>query len=101
MNTQHALSARLTQLLADRSLGLPLVSLVVDVIAADARFDQWLASEGRRLNTDAVLEALGTYEEATEECRRELEKFLSRCDSNPLAVALERTLRALRKTVPR
>lgn len=101
MNTQHPLSSRLTHLLADRSLGLPLVSLVVDVIAADTHFDQWLASEGKRLDTDAVLKAVGTYEEATEECRREFEKFFTRCDSNPLAGALERTLRALKRAVPR
>jgi len=100
MNTQPDLASRLARLLADRSLGLPLVTLIVDVIAADARFEQWLTSEGKKQSSDAVLQALDLYEGATMECRRELEKFLSRCDSNPLAVALEKTLRALKRAVP-
>jgi hypothetical protein len=69
------------------------------VIAADARFEQWLASEATKLDGNAVLRALAQYEEATAECRRELERFIARCDSNPLAAALEKTLRALRGAV--
>ena len=100
LSTQLALASRLTHLLAHRSLGLPLVALVVDVIAADARFEQWLASERKKLDRGAVLQAIAQYEEATEDCRRELERFIARCDSNPLAAALERTLGALKRAVP-
>jgi len=100
MKTQQDLGSSLISLLADRSLGLPLIASVGDVIAADARFNHWIALEGKRkLSQDAMLQTINVYEDATIKCRAAIERFITMRDDTPLEAALENTLQVLKRAL--
>jgi hypothetical protein len=97
MNTDKDLASSLIHLLTDRSLGLPLMALVADVIAADARFNYWVAIEGKRkLSEDAMLQTIDVYEDVIVKCRAEIERFGATRDTKPLEDTLEKTLQTLK-----
>jgi hypothetical protein len=97
MDTRKDFGSSLIHLVADRSLGLPLVALVADVIAADARFNHWVAIEGKRkLSQDAMLQTIDMYEDATVKCGAEIERFGATRDTKPLEDTLEKTLQTLK-----
>ena len=98
MTAKQDLGSSLISLLANGSLGLPLIALVADVIAADARFNHWFAFEGKRtLSGDAVLRTLDVYEDVTMKCREGIAKFSSTGDGKLLDGMLEETLRTLKR----
>jgi hypothetical protein len=98
MNRPQDLVSSLTELLASRLLDLPLIALVADVIAADARFNHWVALEAKRtLSSDAVLQLIGDYEDASAACQSAIEKFRATRDGRPLQGALNESLLMLRR----
>lgn len=95
---QQSLLAALVELLSDSSLGLLQVALVADVIAADARLNEWMAVEGKRsLSDEAMLEALDVYEDTRIRCIQAIERFVSSADLAGLEAALVPSLDALRQ----
>jgi hypothetical protein len=87
------LLSALTRLLSNTSLGLPLIALVADVIAEDARFNDWMAIEGKQtLDDDAMLDAIEKYEEARLRCLAAVKNFETSMDLSVLDCALRKTL---------
>lgn len=102
MNKPQDLVSSLTELLASRSLDLPLIASAADVIAADARFNHWVALEAKRtLSSDAVLQMVGDYEDATEACQSAIAKFRATRDGKSLQAVLNETLQVLRRHTSR
>lgn len=98
MSQVQDLGSALVNLLPNPSLGLPSIALVADVIAADARFNDWMAIEGKRiLDDDAMLETIDVYEDTRIRCLTAIEHFVRSTDLNELEAALSRTLEILQK----
>jgi hypothetical protein len=98
VNTPQDLVSSLTELLASRLLDLSLIASAADVVAADARFNQWVALEAKRkLSSDAVLQVIGDYEDATAACQSAIEKFRATRDGRSLQAALNETLLVLKR----
>jgi hypothetical protein len=91
-----SLGSTLIQLLSGRSLGLELTALTADVIAADARFNLWLAMEGkRRLERDALLQVIDMYEDLSIKSCEEVESLLRTQDSSSIEATLLEALATL------
>ena len=96
MKTQHDIFSVLVDLLADRSLGLQLVASVADLISVDARFNLWIASEGKRdLGDEEMLEVIDEYEDARTKCCTSIEEFKVGRDEEPLEAMLREITEAL------
>lgn len=88
----------LVELLSNTSPGLPLVALIADLIACDARFNDWLAVDGKRtLSDDEMLETIDAYEDATTHCLASIKRFESSTDLVELETVLRQTLEALQR----
>lgn len=102
MPKEQNLRSALIELLSDNSLGLLLIALVADLIAADARFNDWMAVEGKRtLSDDAMLEAIDVYEDARNQCLTAIARFRSSADVGGLEEVLSKAVEALGKWCPR
>ena len=102
MSKEQDLRSALIQLLSNTSLGLLLVALVADVVAADARFNAWMAVDGKRnLTDDAMLETIDVYEDMRIQCFMALSRFASDADLGALEATLGQTLEILRKSCRR
>lgn len=83
-------------LLSHGTLGLPEIAQVADLIAADARFNAWFATEGKRtLGDDAVLHVLDTYSDAAEACQGAIARYSSDLDASALSLVLARALQTI------
>jgi hypothetical protein len=98
MPQEKSLCSALIGVLSNTSLGLPMIALAADVIAADARFNNWLSIEGKRdLSDDEMLETIDVYEDIRIQCLTAIEHFHGSADLGGLEVALSQTLETLRK----
>jgi hypothetical protein len=101
MPKEQSLRSALVALLSDKTIGLLLVALVADIVAADARFNDWIAVDGKRsLSDDAMLEAIDTYDEIRSQCLRAIEQFESSGNLSVLEGALGSALETIRKLRP-
>jgi hypothetical protein len=98
MPQEKSLRFALIQLLSNTSLGLLLIALVADLIAADARFNDWMAVDGKRtLTDDAMLATIDVYEDARIQCLAGVERFRVSADLSGLEAALRQTLETLQR----
>jgi hypothetical protein len=98
---EQTLRSALIALLSDKTIGLLLVALVADILAADAKFNDWIAVDGKQsLSDDALLDVIGAYDEIRVQCLLAIEQFESSGDLMALERALGPPLETLRKLRP-
>jgi hypothetical protein len=96
MSREQDLRSALIPLLSDSALGLPLIALAADVVASDARFNDWMAVDGKRtLSDDEMLETIDIYEDARVRCLDAVARFRASADLKELEAALRQALEAL------
>lgn len=97
MNDVSNLRSMLLPILASGSTGIPVSALVAEVIAADARFNAWVAIEGKRkLKKKAMLDLLDAYDDAEVKCHAAIEEFRSSDDYSKFALTLGNLLLGLK-----
>lgn len=78
MTEEKNLRSTLLPLLNEQEIGLRSIAIVAETIAIDARFNEWMANEGKGLlNDEEMLGAVDTYEEARAACAEAACSFLS------------------------
>jgi hypothetical protein len=98
MSQEQDLRSALIPLLSHSALGLGQIALVAEVIASDARFNDWMAVDGKRtLSDDEMLETIDTYEEARVRCLTAVARLRDTPDLKELETALQQVLDALEK----
>lgn len=98
MSIEQNICTTLIQLLLSKPPRLTTVALAADVIAADARFNLWVALEAKRiLSSTDVLDRIEGYEEFTMRCCKEVEVFLSGGDAQSLENAMTEIFEALNR----
>jgi hypothetical protein len=80
--------------------GLDTVALAAEVIAADARFNLWVAHTGKQqLNEDEMIELIEFYDGLVEQCRSAVAAFFANGNAANLNEFLATALAKLRETV--
>ena len=80
----------MTQLLLLMPKDREIVTLVVDVIDLDARFNSWVSVEGKRtLSLDEMLKIIEKYEKITKECQSVIVDFKRSRDAESLSKSLK------------
>jgi hypothetical protein len=87
----------LIPILNDESVGLPAIAAAADIIAADARFNLWLARGGKNQDGNRMLELMARYEDIFQTCHSTIRKFRQDADGAELARALEEVANSLLK----
>jgi hypothetical protein len=96
MPQEQDLRSALVPLLSHTALGLLSIALVADVIASDARFNDWIAVDGKRtLSDDDMLETIDIYEDARARTLFAVTRFQNSSDLTELEAALQEVLEAL------
>ena len=96
MSQEKDLRSALIDLLSNNTLGLLLIALVADVVARDARFNDWMAVDGKlTLSDDEMLDTIDIYEDARIKCLAAIERFKSSADLTELETALRQSLEAM------
>jgi hypothetical protein len=86
---------------ASGSAGLLLTALVADVIAADARFNNWVGTVAKRTYAQGSMVALvDWYCELCSACQAAAEEFGRTQDEEALRAVLTKALDELRKATP-
>lgn len=80
----------LVAFIASDSSGLALAAAAADVVAADARFNEWFLTEVKpsSLSEQVLLDLVGAYEDAVFECRAELDRYKIGSDAKSLEATL-------------
>jgi hypothetical protein len=92
----EALHVQLSRLLTSKYIGLSTVGLIGDVIAADARFNDWVVSVAKRtFSIEALLAVIGVYEGAAYACSTTIAHFSSSRDRHALEQVLGEILQGL------
>lgn len=98
MAEEQDLRSALIPLLSNSALGLLIIALVAEVIASDARFNDWMAVDGKRtLSDNEMLETIDIYEDARINCLTAVARFRDTADLKELEAALQQVFDALRK----
>ena len=100
MMTQAIQDLRITLLRVIESLsaGLLLIALAADLLAADARFNQWVSTVGKRkLGDDAMLKLIEMHEDVTTACQQAVDEFELTNDDAALNAVLTDSLRRLQE----
>jgi hypothetical protein len=85
-------------LLSHSALGLLLIALVAEVIASDARFNDWMAVDGKRtLSDDEMHETFDIYENAGVRTLSAVTRFQSSTCLAELEAAMQQILESLQR----
>jgi hypothetical protein len=96
MSKERDLRSAVIPLLSHSALGLLLITLVADVVASDARFNDWMAVDGKQtLSDDEMLETIDIYEDARVRSLDAVARFHASADLTELETALRQVLEAL------
>jgi hypothetical protein len=87
----------LIPILKDESAGLAAIAAAAAIIAADARFNLWLARGGKKEDGNRMLELMARYEDIFQTCHSALRKFRQDADRGEFARALAEVERSLVK----
>lgn len=99
MPQEQDLRSALIPLLSHSALGLLLIALVAEVIASDARFNDWMAVDGKRaLRDDEMLKTIDVYEDTRLRCLAAVARFHATADLAELEAALQQVLEALQRS---
>jgi hypothetical protein len=85
----------LVEIIGDQTVGLGGIAAAADVIAADARFNLWLAQRGKNQDGNRNLEVLDRYEDAFQACHSAIRKFRQDSDRSEFTNALEAVAKSL------
>jgi len=79
------------------SASLPLIALAADVLAADARFNHWIATIGKRkLGDSSMLKLIDLHDEVTSACSSAVDQFELTNDEKTLSDVLDGSLSRLK-----
>ncbi len=96
MKTEHDMFSALVNLLVDRSLGLHLVASLAELISVDARFNLWVASDGKQdLDDKEMLDVIDIYEDLRIKCCTSIEEFEADRDEESLEAAFRGIIETL------
>jgi hypothetical protein len=87
----------LLEVLQDKTVHWAAIAAAADIIAADARFNLWLAQGGKDQGGNRVLELLDRYEETIQACQLAIHNFRRNANRPEFTDALENLARSLVK----
>ena len=87
----------LLEVLQDKVVHWAAIAAAADIIAADARFNLWLAQGGKDQGGNRMLELLDRYEEAIQACQSAIQNFRRTANRSEFTDALEDVAKSLVK----
>jgi len=85
------------EILHDNAAHWAAIAAAADIIAADARFNLWLAQGGKNQGGNRMLELLDRYEDAIKACQLAIRNFRQEANRQEFTDALEHVAKSLAK----